>query len=95
MVKKHGASGAPRHYRKNQRKHQPSWLLSMKSEACGRTCIFSGRGSGNRYNKFGNSQGMSCFNKQSKRYMQLVYTKKMRKIDHIPSGYDVNCAREK
>ena len=74
MVKRHRASGAPRHFKKNQRKHQPSWWLRSRSEACCRTCIFSGRGSGSRYNKIGNSQGMSCFNKQSKRYMQLVNT---------------------
>ena len=69
MVKKHRHSGADRHFRKNQKKHC-DWRWA--EPACCRNCMFSGEGSGNRYNGRGNSQGLACFNKRSPKYMQLV-----------------------
>lgn len=69
MVKKHRSSGADRHFRKNQKKRR-GWR--WPEPACCKNCMFSGQGSGNRYNGYGYSQGLACFNKKSGKYMQLV-----------------------
>ena len=66
MVKCHKRTGQPRHFRKNQSKHQGFGF----SRGCG-TCAHVGRGSGNRY-RSGVCMGNVCFNKRSKFYMQLV-----------------------
>lgn len=72
MVKCHKNTGQPRHFRKNQRKHSPARVNGNVFKCC-ETCRHRLRGSGDRYNRFGYSQGMACFNKDSKYYMHLVY----------------------
>ena len=67
MVKHHRSTGAPRHFRKNQRKHY--WPTDYSGRSCA-TCDFRGRASGDR--KGGSSRGTACFNKKSRHYMQLV-----------------------
>lgn len=68
MVKHHRSTGAPRHFRKNQRKHYRH--LDYSGRSCA-TCDFRGRASGDR--RHGYSRGTACFNKKSRHYMQLVW----------------------
>ena len=72
MVKCHKNSGAPRHFRSNQRKYAIMKNGIADVGTCN-TCAHRGRAGGDR--KRGYSQGQACFNKKSKMYMRLVWNR--------------------
>lgn len=67
MVKCHRKTGAPRHFKKNQQKHQCPWYDELGTCL---SCAYVGRASGDRVRGF--SLGKACFNKSSKNYMRKV-----------------------
>lgn len=67
MVKCHRKSGAPRHFRGNQRKYATMKNGLPETGTC-KTCLYVGHAGG-----INPCPWRACFNKQSKMYMHRVY----------------------